>query len=424
MKECCSIFIVNSEKERWSSLQLKYLLEIAGYIVLEVPADFCVEKDRKYQRIIIGNKEDNNALFFDCEKDNIVDFANQIIGKEFYKEKKWGKLFSKEKLWIKKDIFTSIYTISCGYANRRTVYKDVELLKKAAENLIEECRALENILETHEYKISWRVYYAYLYFLNYVNEATIKLRTYNYRSLDEIEKYYRKLKKLQPDCESIELLWANLVRNDNVMYGQALQYYEGLLNSKEEGIQYFSNCYAGEIKQEYAEKKWKMDSKSGIEKDKSSYFEQAIKHFKRCNDVNSTDIRMLFRLAMQKERKGVTNKKELKKAGEIYERILGIILSKDIVSRTSLEFEYLYKCYINHGRIKKTLRLYDDALENFRNADKCWNELVNYRLLEEIYGLEEMKKFIGMLDEKYEGRYYTIDFNVKELRNIMQMGWS
>lgn len=422
MKECCSIFIVNSEKERWSSLQLKYLLEIAGYIVLEVPADFCVEKDRRYQRIIIGSGEDNDALFFDWEKDKVVDFVNKVIGVDFYKEKKKGKVFSEGKLWIKKDILVSLYTITCGYANRRTLYKDVELLMKATENLIDECKALENILETNNSRISWRVYYAYLYLLNYVNEATIKLRTYNHRSLDEVRKYYKKLKELRPDCESVELLWANLVRNDNIMSGQSLICYEKLLDSNEVGIQYLSNWCVGEIKQECAEKSWKIDRERGIKKDKSSYFEEAIKFYKKCKEINKEDIRILYRFALQSERRSYTNENESREAKKFYEHIINIILNKNICARTSLEFEYLYKSYIYCGRLNKILKLNDEALECFRKAEKCWNELENYKLLQEIYTLEDIRVFERIIDKKYECRYITLDSNIRKLKEIMQTG--
>lgn len=406
-----TIVIENRTDDRWGFLQIKFLLEMAGYIVLEAPVICAGLDNESYKKIIMSRNIDlldDKALIYNANLINIKDFVNSVIGKEFYTNYK-GKNHNKARvLYYNKEILSSLYIIIYLYANRMTNYANyADMLLYAVRSLITVCDNLEETLK-NEKNLDWRFYYAYLYLVNYLNEGMLKLRTFHYQPYQKIKPYIKKIRNLAPELESINLLEAHIVRNDNIVSGLAAEYYKNLIESNEFGVRYWSFYALGEIEQRYAENKLKLSGVRYGEDIKSKYYEKALDYFEQCKLMKEDEVRIIYKFALQMERKGHADEEKLKKGAEYYRKIIDIILSRRVDTRMTLEYEYLLKSLMRLGWLYKMQGKMTESRLAYRNAKECWDELANYSLIYEICDKKKGEKIIGTLRSKYKDSYNVI----------------
>ncbi len=412
MDSIVTVVIINQlcdKKSRLKFLDMKFLLEMTGFIVLEGPVSFDASETGRYQELIMMNKGIARGVkgdfVYDESMESIPQFVNSITREAIFRFPNVG---ARGRLYYSPKIRRALYSIKYLYANRRTKYTRVDLLKQSILTLVEICDKLEKELAAES--LSWRVYYAYLYLADCVNEGMYKLRAFQYYPYKELEPYIRKAGELAPGNDSIGLLQANLIRNDNLLFERAEDFYEALCGSKEFGVRYWALYALGELEQERAERKWGREGGGRGEAEKSQYFNNAMQYYAVCREMKKDEIRIIYKLALQDERRGHGSQEKLGEAIRKYGEIIKAVNRKRPEEVNTLEFEYLYKSYIRRGWAYQMKGDYEAASSDYDMAERCWLGIGSYLLFAYIYG-SHSATVKAVLEAKYADRDEVIGSN-------------
>ncbi len=452
-----SILIEDRTREnRWLFLFLRFFLELCGHtvledrtgglgrgeegrfrrIVIEAPGPLCTGVGKTESgaappgtenaaRGIVTEKRVSGAPGNSEEKIIISPIYSTMTALE--KLSQWlsaddGELRAMTELAVlyesDREIFRSLYTVSCLYFSRNIIYPEAEKLKDAARKLAAVCNDLEKELELEADACNWRKQFAGLYLADRVNECMSKLRGYQYRSYDVLEKRLEKLQGEIPLQEEFGLLKAEILRNTRGSYLVHARCYREVRYEHSLGVEFYSQYALGELEQEKADEAYKGVFGDELCEIMARIYEPLVPYCNKCLQIKPDEIRVLYKLGLQEERKGLTDAAALTEAGRLFEELKQAILSVSEAQRTTLEFDYLYKTYIRLGNIRKLQRDYTGSRKEFRMAEEIWERMGNYFLFAEIYGAEEQKSIEGILDKKYEYRQHTFDANKRDLDRL------
>lgn len=419
-----SIVIRNQTGKRIFFLKIKFFLELCGYVILEdreialMPCEKC-----DFRTIGLYLKElcKTNTDDFSIEADNVEDSLVLLCG-NLAIDTQDKETMDSLMLQYTDDVFRNLYSICYLYAKREADYQNNnKVLRDAIEGLIDVCENVENgFLQRNV--IQWRELYFYLYLVNRVNEGTFKIRGYAYRKYDELKEWFEQLKMMAPNQEEIFLLEAETIRNTQGNYLDHLVIYGKLENAISYCVRFWALYAIGELYIEQALNKYNNVYDDENLKIKAKLHEKAMEYFKKVLKLKADEVRAMFKLGLQSERRSLSERKYLKEAKERYLNIEEILEQISLGQSTTLEFEYLYKTYLRLCSICQREEDFLNAKEYLDKAVNKWEEFAEYSLFEEIYGVDAKEKIIEVLKKKYSGKDKTFEINRvanTEKRNLL-----
>lgn len=402
---------------------LKYFLELSGYTVLEDRKGRMSIADGRFVRFVliagdIPERDRNNEVRYLQTGDTVklLEDSCRCLAED---EDDLKALLRLQKEYSGA-LFQHFYTIGYLYANRDNEYKDKKLLD-AAGSLAEICDRKEAFLRERQH--SWRDTYAYLYMSNRVNEAMYKMRGIKYRPYNMLKGWIEEIRRQKGDYEGLALLEAEIIRNTENGLQKHMEAYKTLENAASYGVRYWALYAQGEISREMANKEYRLykdkDHDCAIQ---VKLYEPAIEFFRKALVMKKDEPRILFKLGVQNEKKGLRDSGRLDEAKKQFETIIGVIEDIPVSQRNTLEYEYLYKTSLRIGQVLKLQGYYEEARRYYEKAERIWNTLENYTMIGEIYGKEEGPAVFRILDNKYCDRRKTFRFNHDELDLLQKRG--
>lgn len=416
--------IRNRTGKRIFFLKIKFFLELCGYVVLEEQENALQPiKECNFRTIGLYLREfcEKTEEDFIINADKVEDSLILLCEKLAIDTQDYEVLISLLAQYTE-TVFMNLYTICYLYAKRDTDYRDNnEMLISSIEGLIDVCEKIES--DFLQKKVTyWREFYFYLYLVNRVNEGTFKMRGYAYRKYDELKDRFEQLKMAVPNREEVLLLEAETIRNTQGNYLDHLAIYSKLNDSISYCVRFWAQYAIGELYIEQADNKYKnvYGDRNLIIKEK--LYEKAMICFKQVLKVKADEVRAVFKLGLQNERRSVIDRKYLWRTKESFLAIERILEQIPFDQSTTLEFEYLYKTYLRLCSTCQREEDFSNAEKYLDKAVKIWEEFNKYSLFEEIYGSAGKEKVVEVLKKKYSGRDKTFETNRvanREKRNLL-----
>lgn len=426
-----SMVIEDRTESRFSFLYIKFFLELVGYKVLEDRKHELVSTPEcSFSRIIFAHEAEleRNDIFL-CISD---DGQEKIAGHKLLRELSARLALSEEdqesleRLAEEYDqnLFQALYTVTYLYASRYANYENQEKLKSACKALALKSSEKEEVLLNATY--TWRDVYAYLYLVNRTNEGLYKLRACCYRPVYMLEGWVKTLEELTRNYQNTSLLKAELCRNTEVSIRDHLSNYEGLQDSNSYCTRFWARYAISELLMEIADIKYSEVYGDDECKIRVEYNEPSMKVYESCLAMKRDEIRIVYKLALQEERKGLANPQCVEVALKLFSEIESELSQIPVSQRTTLEFEYLYKTRLRLGYLYKlkgkydTLKeMYEMSRKTFEAADTMWAELPKYTLFHDIYG-EDADVVKEILEKRHDTRSLTMDIYKTEIDNILK----
>lgn len=408
-----SIIIDDKDDSRINFLHAKFFLELCGNAVLE-DREAKIEREEngtEKTRMILSRQQaeedtdEGDIYICTARQEWMEDLCGQIAQDSADQE----ALLALLKNYYSEDVFRNLYTITYLYANRTFCLKKNTFMHSTLLNLAEKCEKKWDEIERESAKPSWRDIYAYLYLVNRVNEGIFKIKGFIYRHYDVLTEKLEWLKANAPNKEECLLLEAEIIRNTRRNLRDHIDAYDKLQNASSYCVRLWALYALGEIYRERADREYKNihgDEKCQI---LVELYEPAMEYFQRALGLKSEEYRILFKMGLQSERKGLSDKKYLDDAWEKTKLIINTIEDIEEKERTSLEFEYLYKSYVRKAHIHTKWGKWEEAKDALGQAKEIWGHLGGYSLIEQIYGDAEKEMAIKFLEEKYELRNRTFE---------------
>lgn len=410
--EIFSIIIDDKENSRINFLHAKFFLELCGYAVLEDREEKIKNEGGGKTRLILSprpfheNMGNMNTInICTAEQEWIKDLCKEMAMDDT-DEKVLCALLEN---YYSDDVFRNLYTITYLYANRAFCLKRNTFMQSTLLNLAEKCEKKWEEIEQKSAELSWRDVYAYLYLVNRVNEGIFKIKGFIYRHYDVLTEKLEWLKANAPNKEECLLLEAEIIRNTRRNLRDHIDAYDKLQDASSYCVRLWALYALGEIYKERADREYR-----NIHGDEQcqilvKLYEPAMGYFRRALELKPDEFRILFKTALQSERKGLTNEEYLRDAWEETKLIIDTIEKIGEEERTTLEFEYLYKSYLRKAHIFIAWRNWEEAECALKQAAKMWERLDGYSLIEQIYGNPDKDRAIEFLEEKYELRDRTFE---------------
>lgn len=422
--ESYSMVIRNRTGKRVFFLKIKFFLELCGYVVLEEP-EIALQATKKCNFRTIGlysgelceKTEEDFIINADKVEDSLVLLCEKLaIDTQDYEV--LNSLLTR----YTADVFMNLYTICYLYAKRDTDYRDNnEMLISSIEGLIDVCEKIESDFLKKK-ATYWRELYFYLYLVNRVNEGTFKMRGYAYRKYAELKDGFERLKTEAPNREEVLLLEAETIRNTQGNYLDHLALYSKLEDSISYCVRFWAQYAIGELYIEQADNKYKNVYGDRNLIIKEGLYKKAMPYFERVLELKADEVRAIFKLGLQSERRSVKDREYLREVKERFLAIEKILEQIPLDQSTTLEFEYLYKTYLRLCSTCQREEDFSNAEKYLDKAVKIWEEFNEYSLFEEIYGSSGKEKVVDVLKNKYSGRDKTFETNRvanRDKRNLL-----
>lgn len=407
-----SVIIKDKTDNRKDFLFAKFFLELCGYSVLEELEEKLGAEDNKglepHKIVLSQNGE--------CEI-NGHHQAGICVGKGT-----WAIMLSKALIeapdeqeevcslfndYYGEDMFRNLYTITYLYANRSYKPKENEIMHTALKSLVEEC--IKKEAEIEQGSKSWRNLYSYLYMVNRLNEGLFKIKGHIYRSHAKLAEKLELLHRIAPNKEECLLLEAEIIRNTRRNLWAHIDAYGKLQNASSYCARLWALYAMGELYRERADSEYREIHGDEDCRILSELHEPSIVYFQKALELKKDEVRLLFKLGLQSERKAMSDKSYMGDAEEKFSRIVDTIEKIPIGKRTTLEFEYLYKSYLRMAYVHMARGRKEEAHAVLNKAKGMWDQLGEYSLIEQIYGSEDKAAATGFLTQKYELREKTFE---------------
>lgn len=290
------------------------------------------------------------------------------------------------------DITRDIYTIRGLYQNRKVVYQKTEMIKNAVNGLV---NFLADILADTEEE-PYRICYSMAYVSDLINEGLYKLRGDARFLSDKLLELTGRALKGSPELHTVYLLNISILLNTRELNEKVVEACNRAIENLDGIARSMSEFYLGEVLQQEDEK------------NRLLLYKEATGHYVSCLKDNPDEIRAMYKLAMQHERRwGLINKNraddgEFKQAREQYNRIIETTRKIDGQWCNTVEIEYTYKA---HFRIAQMYRYFpgeDRILQQYKRCEEVWDYLKDNRFLKGLYG-PDLKGIEECLADKYSG---------------------
>lgn len=419
-----SMVIEDRTESRFSFLYIKFFLELVGYKVLEDRKhELASTPECSFRRIIFAHEAEleSNDIFLCISDDGQEKIAeHQLLWKlsaRLALSEEDQKSLERLAEEYDKNLFQALYTVTYLYASRYANYENQEKLKSACRALALKSSEKEEVLLNAAY--TWRDVYAYLYLVNRTNEGVYKLRARCYRPVYMLDDWIKKLEELTRNYQNTSLLKAELCRNTEVSIRDHLSNYEGLQNSASYCTRFWARYAKSELLMEIADIKYSEVYGDDDCKIRVEYNKPSMEVYESCLVMKRDEIRIVYKLALQEERKGVAESRYVEEALKQFAKIESELSQIPVSQRTTLEFEYLYKTRLRQAYLYRLKGKYDTSKETFEAADTMWAELSKYTLFHDIYG-EETDAVKEMLEKRHGTRSLTMEIYKTEINNILK----
>lgn len=384
--------IVLRYKNRKLSSYLKFFLELFGFLT-DTVADTVLDisyplKERMDIDEIIDGSE---YIFLNIGDDPQVSFelVRKLLKRQDFMVTE-DDLQVMQEIWD--DLYTEklmqhIYTVSELYMNRKMRYKDTYLLENAVNGL----DTLADMVFHNKWMKNCFGRIAYCALACQVNDALKKMEMRNWYEPEELVKICEDVLRQKPKLTGLYILKAEILRNQRHQKRKMTECYQWLYRHAESPAVKKYACFGlGERYQRAAEQ---MDLLLHVD---------ALKKFKEYDEIDPYNIRVLFKIAMQEERRTFLDKSgDWSKAKNYYKRICDIVRKIGTERIGNIEFEYYYKALFRLGAIARFAGESDDAVKSFGKAGRSWDDLYESQYLSEIYK-EDYGYVIEFLQNKYQ----------------------
>lgn len=393
--------------DRILSCFLRYFLEMLGFIVESV-ADSIAAGSRLFKELDAGKElqQDADHVFFDlsnCQKITFREIQNilECQGPGIVSpadlhiiEAIWHKIYSDR-------VMQNLYTISELYINKKMKYTDVSLLENSIYELN---KTIRQIAENEAWMNNWYGRIASCYLKFKVNDALQKMEERRWYESGQLLEICKEALLEKPQMIGIFLLKANILREQ-----RHLGEYE------EDNYMQLYNCTTNRDIKKYALLGLGEEYQLDAEKKKKKLYAEALKLYLKYEKADPDNVRVLFKIAVQKERMAELCGDDWEEARSRYRRICDNVSKIGFANVSNVEFEYYYKARFRLGAIAKIKAETEESINQFSIASRCWDWLKNNQYLSKIYDAQEWEHVVGFLQEKYKRRDCIIWQQLAEL---------
>lgn len=417
-----SLVIEDRTENRLLFLYIKFFLELCGYEVLEERQCKLISSEEcRFRRIIFVSapiEDIGDAICLQVTKMSREQVRDSLCAELTSLPEEQESLLRIAKGYDF-PFFQDLYTVTYLYASRFVDYSGEKMLLDVSKSLSLQSNTMEKALLLGGY--SWRDIYAYLYTVNKTNEGLYKLHAYSYRSYDTLRQWIEKLKETKGFDRSAFLLEADIICNTAVNIRDSIGAYARLQDSPFYCTRFWTLYALGECLLKSADVRYRNIYEDDDCHIRVELNEAAIEVFTREWEMKEDEIRIIYKIALQDERRGLSDKVFLKPAREKFQKIVDYIDMIPEGQRTTLEFEYLYKTYMRIGYINKLEGSYMESQQAYEKAKETWEELSEkYLLFNDIFG-EKADNAREVLNIRHRSRNRAIDLCKSELAMLKKI---
>ena len=403
--------IVLKYQKRKTSSSLGYFLRMFGFLVDSV-SELVADSDDFGRWKGFGRLYQNkDHVYVDLTEYTEVSFG--LIKDILYNQ---DMRFSDDDISVIKDMWNTfyseqmtewMYTISELYVNRKMRYSNVRLLEKAIYGLE---KAADMLMSQKKWINNMYGMLAYCYLACLVNDALDKMDEWPWYDALRLADVCDAVLAERPWFCGLYLLKADILRNRRGMQKRIEDCYCYLRDGRPteyvaaaDDIRKYALLELGEHFQTVAEKKNEL------------LYPEAVKYYKQYEEIDPNNIRVLFKIAIQMERRVQRQMGSIEQAIRRYERICALVDKIGFANVNNVEFEYYYKAKFRLGVIFRSLGKTEKAIAQFSDAIVCWDKLKTNEYLRDIYGKQGRNEVIQFLQEKYKKRDCVISQQLAEL---------
>ena len=403
--------IVLKYRKRKTSSSLGYFLRMFGFLVDSVSENMLLFNYFDKWKGFGAVSCDAEHVYVDLTEHDEVPFhvIEDIIERQ-------DMAFSEEDVNVIKEMWEQfycgemtewMYTISELYINRKMRYPNVRLLEKAIYGLDDAAGRLE---ANKKWIKNMCGKLAYCYLACQVNDALEKMEEWPWYDALRLAGICDAVLAVQHGFWGLYLLKADILRNRRGMQEKVMDSYCFLRD-----IRLTENVRIGDDVRKYALLELGERYQTAAEKERKLLYPKAVEYYLQFEAIDPNNIRVLFKIAMQMERRAQRQMGRIEEAVWRYERLCALVERIGFANVNNVEFEYYYKAKFRLGVIARMEKDIPKAIAQFSDASVCWDKLKTNEYLEDIYGEQGRMEVIRFLQGKYKKRDCVISQQLAEL---------